>query len=116
MTAEFNRNVLHVLNTNLGADLSPDRFEHVAFYDEDGRWIEMRLRSLEDHSVRIEALDMDVRFERGEEIRTEISCKFTRHALAREYSDAGLRMVSWHTDRDGLFALSLAAPDGAGAA
>ena len=116
VTAEFNRNVLHVLNTNLGADLSPDRFEHVAFYDENGRWIEMRLRSLEDHSVRIEALDMDVRFERGEEIRTEISCKFTRYALAREYSDAGLRMVSWHTDRDGLFALSVAAPDGAGAA
>jgi L-histidine Nalpha-methyltransferase len=115
VTAEFNRNVLHVLNANLGADLSPDRFEHVAFYDENGRWIEMRLRSLEDHSVRIDALDMNVRFERGEEIRTEISCKFTRHTLAREYSDAGLRMVSWHTDADGLFALSVAALDGAGA-
>jgi L-histidine N-alpha-methyltransferase len=116
VTAEFNRNVLHVLNANLGADLIPDRFEHVAFYDEDGRWIEMRLRALEDHSAYIEALDMAVRFERGEEIRTEISCKFTRRALEREYSDAGLRMVSWHTDRDGLFALSVATLDGAGAA
>ena len=66
--------------------------------------------------MRIEALDMDVEFERGEEIRTEISCKFTRDTLAREYADAGLRMVGWHTDRDGLFALSVAAPGGAGAA
>jgi len=114
VTAEFNRNVLHVLNANLGGDLTPDRFEHVAFYDDDGRWIEMRLRALEDQSARIEALDMDVSFERGEEIRTEISCKFTRRALEREYSDAGLRMVAWHTDADDLFALSLAAPDGAG--
>jgi L-histidine N-alpha-methyltransferase len=116
VTAEFNRNVLHVLNANLGADLAPERFEHVAFYDEDGCWIEMRLRVLEDHSARLDALDMDVEFKRGEEIRTEISCKFTRDALKREYRDAGLRMVRWHTDPDGLFALSLAAPAGAAAA
>jgi L-histidine N-alpha-methyltransferase len=114
VTAEFNRNVLRVVNENLEADLRPDRFEHVAFYDEDGGWIEMRLRALEGHSARIEALDMEVQFEPGEEIRTEISCKFTRHALAREYSDAGLRMVGWHTDPEELFALSLAAPDGSG--
>src|SRR4051794_12522337 len=114
VTAEFNRNVLHVLNQNLEADLDPERFEHIALYDEGGRWIEMRLRARMDHSARIEALDMDVRFERGEHIRTEISCKFTRAALAAEYEAAGLRMAGWHTDPDGLFALSLAAPDGAG--
>jgi L-histidine N-alpha-methyltransferase len=114
VTAEFNRNVLHVLNANLGADLSPERFEHVAVYDEGGRWIEMRLRARERHSAHIGALDMEVDFEDGEEIRTEISCKFTREALAAEYAGAGLRMAGWHTDPDGLFALSLAAPDGAG--
>jgi L-histidine N-alpha-methyltransferase len=112
VTAEFNRNVLHVLNENLAADLDPERFEHIALYDEDGRWIEMRLRARMGHSARIEALDMDIRFERGEHIRTEISCKFTRAALAAEYGAAGLRMAGWHTDPEGLFALSLAAPDG----
>lgn len=110
VTAEFNRNILRVLNSNLDGELDPERFDHVAFYDERKRWIEMRLRARHAHSARLGALDMTVDFEQGEEIRTEISCKFTRRALVREYGEAGLRLVSWHTDGEGLFALSLLAP------
>ena len=110
VTAEFNRNMLSVINTNLDADLDPELFEHVAFYDEQAQRIEMRLSARESHTARIAKLAMDVAFERGEEIRTEISCKFTKRVLAREYAAAGLSMVAWHTDGDSLFALSLAGP------
>ncbi len=109
ITAEFNRNVLNVINENLDGSLEPDRFEHVAIYDELERRIEMRLRALDEHVARIDALDMDVEFERGEEIRTEISCKFTRAQLDREYADAGFELLRWDTDEEGLFALSLTA-------
>ena len=71
----------------------------------------MRLRAREPQTARIDALDMDVDFERGEDILTEISCKFTRAGLTREYAAAGLELVSWHTDARGRFALSLTAPD-----
>jgi L-histidine Nalpha-methyltransferase len=110
VTAEFNRNVLRVVNANLDGDLDPDGFDHVAFYDERRRRIEMRLRAREAHSSRIDALAMDVEFERGEEIRTEISCKFTRAALEREYASASLDMLGWYTDDENLFALSLTGP------
>ena len=110
VTAEFNRNLLHVINANLGADLDPDGFEHVAFYNEAERRIEMWLRAREEMRARIDALEMDVGFERGEEIRTEISCKFTRETLEREYRAVGLEPLAWYTDPDGLFALSLTGP------
>jgi L-histidine N-alpha-methyltransferase len=110
VTAEFNRNVLGVINENLGGDLDPSRFDHVARYREDEQRIEMRLRSRELQTARIDALDMDVRFERGEDILTEISCKFTREGLTREYAAAGLEVVGWHTDAHARFALSLTAP------
>jgi L-histidine N-alpha-methyltransferase len=110
VTAEFNRNVLRVINTNLGGDLDPAGFDHVALYHQGEQRIEMRLRSRESQTARIDALNMDVRFERGEDILTEISCKFTRDGLAREYAAVGLDLVSWHTDEHGRFALSLTAP------
>jgi L-histidine N-alpha-methyltransferase len=110
ITAEFNRNVLRVINAHLSADFDPTRFAHVAFYDEREQRIEMRLRARETHAVTISALAMEVSFERGEEIRTEISCKFTRSGLKREYEVAGLDLLSWHTDEQEQFALSLAAP------
>jgi L-histidine N-alpha-methyltransferase len=74
----------------------------------------MWLRAREDMSARIADLGMDVAFEAGEEMRTEISCKFTRESLAREYRDAGLELFGWYTDGDGLFALSLTGPAEAG--
>jgi L-histidine N-alpha-methyltransferase len=112
VTAEFNRNVLNVINANLDGNFEPQRFDHVAHYDERLERIEMRLRAREAHSARIHQLALDVEFQRGEDIRTEISCKFTHRRLSREYAAAGLELLEWHTDPEGLFALSLTAPSG----
>ena len=110
VTAEFNKNVLQVLNRELDADFDPDGFEHVAFWDADNAWIDIRLRSLAEQFVDIRALDMRAHFARNEEMRTEISTKFTRARLERTYADVGLELVEWWTDPEGLYALSLARP------
>ncbi len=108
ITAEFNKNVLRVLNRELNAGFEPEAFEHVAFWDADNEWIDIRLRSLVEQFIDIRALDMQVHFARNEEMRTEISTKFTRERLEASYADAGLELVEWWTDPEGLFALSLA--------
>lgn len=108
VTAEFNLNVLRVLNRELGADFDLGAFAHVAVYDPGPPWIEMRLRSLVDQVVHVAALDMDVHFAAGEEMRTEISCKFTRGSVQDMYEAAGLELVEWHEDVPGWFAVSLA--------
>ncbi|MFE7524196.1 L-histidine N(alpha)-methyltransferase [Kitasatospora sp. NPDC057542] len=110
VTSEFNRNVLNVLNRELGADFDPDAFEHVALWDAEQEWIEMRLRSLRTQTVKIPALDLPVHFTRGEELRTEVSAKFRRERVAGELSAAGLRLSHWWTDPEGRFGLSLASP------
>jgi L-histidine N-alpha-methyltransferase len=110
VTAEFNRNVLRVMNRELGADFDLAAFEHVAFFDRDREWIEMRLRSARDQRVRIADLDLEVTFAAGEELRTEISAKFTRERLQGDLAAAGLELVEIYTDPDDLFALSLARP------
>jgi L-histidine N-alpha-methyltransferase len=107
VTAEFNRNVLLVLNRELDADFDPDDFEHVALFDREHEWIEMRLRARREVSARIGLLDMDVRFDAGEELRTEISAKFTPERLQGDLAAAGLELAHWLTDPDGLFALTL---------
>ncbi|MDZ4827271.1 MAG: L-histidine N(alpha)-methyltransferase [Actinomycetota bacterium] len=107
VTAEFNKNVLHVMNRELDADFDPDRFEHVAFFDKENEWIEMRLRAVDDHVVTVRALDLVVPFAAGEEMRTEVSAKFRREGIERELAHAGLRLVEWWTDPDDDFALSL---------
>ncbi len=109
LTAAFNLNVLTVLNRELGADFVLDRFAHVAFYDAQNAWIQMRLRSLVEQSVAIRDLGLDVAFAEGEEILTEISCKFTTDSVADMYEDAGLSLLEFHTDEDDLFAVSIAA-------
>jgi L-histidine N-alpha-methyltransferase len=108
VTAEFNKNVLSVLNREFDADFDPDGFEHVAFWDADNRWIDIRLRSLREQFIDLRALDMRVHFARNEEMRTEISTKFTPERLEEIYEDAGLEMTELWTDADGLYALSLA--------
>jgi L-histidine N-alpha-methyltransferase len=108
VTAEFNLNLLRVLNRELGADFDLDAFAHVAFYDPGPPWIEMRLRSLADQVVRVEALRLEVPFAEGEEMRTEISCKFTRDSVEEMYAAAGLRLVEWHADPLEWFAVSVA--------
>jgi len=108
VTAEFNKNVLAVLNAELGADFDLDAFEHVAFFDPEACWIEMRLRSLRDQDVHVDG--STVHFEAGEEIRTEISSKFTREQLVEEFDATGLGIEAFFTDPDGHFALTLASP------
>jgi L-histidine Nalpha-methyltransferase len=110
ITAEFNKNVLCVLNRELDADFDPGAFEHVAFWDADNEWIDVRLRSLVQQFIDIRELDMRVHFARNEEMRTEISTKFTRERLEASYADAGLELVEWWTDPEDLYALSLARP------
>jgi L-histidine Nalpha-methyltransferase len=113
VTAEFNKNVLSVLNRELDANFDLDAFEHVAFWDAENLWIDIRLRSLARQVIEISALEMSVAFGRGEEMRTEISTKFAREGLAGIYAEAGLEMVDWWTDPEDLFALSLAKRAGA---
>jgi len=108
VTAEFNKNVLAVLNRELGADFDLDAFEHVARYDAVETRMDIRLRSLEEQAVRIEELDLTVAFAAGEEMRTEISTKFTAEAMRSVYADAGLKPAGWFTDPAGDYALSLA--------
>jgi L-histidine Nalpha-methyltransferase len=110
VTAEFNRNILRVLNQGLGADFDPAAFEHVAFFDEANSWIEMRLQANGAQHVKIDGADLEVSFADGEEIRTEISAKFTREAVRCELADAGLRLEDFFTDEDGLFGLAFASP------
>jgi L-histidine Nalpha-methyltransferase len=108
VTAEFNKNVLLVLNREMGGDFDPDGFEHVARYDSDAARMDIRLRSLADQTVRLDGLDLTVRFAAGEEMRTEISAKFTRQQLEGIYREAGLRPDGWFTDLAEDYALSLA--------
>jgi L-histidine Nalpha-methyltransferase len=108
VTSEFNKNVLAVLNRELGADFDLDSFEHVARWDPENLWVDIRLRSLSNQVVNVTALDMQVAFSAGEEMRTEISTKFARSGLEGIYAEAGLELTDWWTDPDGLYALSLA--------
>jgi L-histidine N-alpha-methyltransferase len=108
VTAEFNRNVLHVINRELDANFPTEQFEHVAFFDPDREWIEMRLRARQALTVDIEAVGLTVEFAAGEELRTEISAKFTRPRVEADFAAAGLALERWYTDSDSLFALSLA--------
>jgi L-histidine Nalpha-methyltransferase len=110
VTAEFNRNVLRVLNRELSADFDPEDFEHVALFDEQHEWIEMRLRARREHTVLVRDLDLEVHFDAGEELRTEISAKFTPERVEGDLAAAGLELVRWLTDPDGLFALTLSRP------
>ena len=111
VTAAFNKNVLHVVNRELAADFDADGFDHVAFFDQDEEWIEMRLRARSAQRVRVDALDLQVDFEAGEEMRTEISAKFRRQGVEDELATAGLRMDRWMTDPHDDFALSLSFVD-----
>ena len=108
VTARFNRNVLTVVNRELGADFDTDAFEHVALWNADEERIEMWLRSTRDQRVRIAALDLEVDFTDGERMLTEVSCKFRPSGVEEELAAAGLRRTHWWTDEAGDFGLSLA--------
>jgi L-histidine N-alpha-methyltransferase len=107
VTAEFNKNVLRVINRQLGADFDVDAFEHVAVWDADNEWIEMHLRATRALQVLIPEIHLDVSFEAGEEISTEISAKFHRAGVEAELDKADFTPAAWWTDGEARFALSL---------
>ncbi|MGW4462760.1 L-histidine N(alpha)-methyltransferase [Micromonospora sp. NPDC004704] len=106
VTAQFNRNVLSVINRELGADFDPAAFEHVAIWDPEHEWIEMRLRARRASRVRV--LDLDVDFAEGEEMRTEVSAKFRPEGVTAELDSAGFLVRHCWTDERDLFAVVLA--------
>ena len=110
VTADFNKNVLAVLNAELGANFDLDAFEHVAVWNASAEWIEMRLRSLTAQTVRLPAIGLTVDFGDGEEMRTEVSAKFRRAGVSAELAAAGFTMQSWWTDAEAQFGLSLSLP------
>ncbi len=110
VTAEFNKNVLAVLDAELGADFDRDEFEHVAVWDAEAEWIEMRLRSVTAQTVHLPGIGLTVNFAAGEEMRTEVSAKFRREGVDAELAAAGFAMRSWWTDPAAQFGLSLSVP------
>ncbi|GAA1025167.1 MULTISPECIES: L-histidine N(alpha)-methyltransferase [Amycolatopsis] len=108
VTAAFNRNVLRVINAELGADFDPDEFDHVAHWDAEHEWIEMRLRARSRTQVRIPGADLIVPFAEGEHIRTEVSAKFRPGGVEAELNAAGFALEQWWTDSQQRFGVSLA--------
>ncbi|MFG2721758.1 L-histidine N(alpha)-methyltransferase [Streptomyces sp. NPDC048416] len=108
VTAAFNKNVLSVIDRELGADFDLDDFDHVALWNREEEWIEMRLRARREVTVKIPELDLAVSFAAGEEVRTEVSAKFREEGVRAELSAAGFVPSRWWTDAAGRFALSLA--------
>jgi L-histidine N-alpha-methyltransferase len=107
VTAAFNLNVLRVLNNRLGADFDLDAFRHMAVWDADREWIEMRLRATQAMEVSVAGLGLTVEFADGEEMLTEISAKFRRDGVVAELTEAGFAPAGWWTDPRDWFALSL---------
>jgi L-histidine Nalpha-methyltransferase len=107
VTAEFNLNILRVLNQRLRADFDPGDFEHRAFYDPDRQWIEMRVRARRPLVAHVPGAGIRLALEAGEEIRTELSCKYTRESFTRRIAGSGLAVERWITDAEGLFASAL---------
>jgi uncharacterized SAM-dependent methyltransferase len=108
VTAEFNKNVLRVLNRELAADFDVEQFDHLAAFDSDEEWIEMRLRSERLQDVTVRALGLRVRFEGGETMRTEISAKFRPERIEDELAAAGLSIAEMWPDAGRDFSLVLA--------
>ena len=107
VTARFNLNILKVVNDRLGADFDLSAFRHVAFYDRERHWIEMRVRAVRPSQVEIPAAGISLKYSVGDEIRTEISCKYTRASLEGRLAGTGLSVECWYTDPESLFASAL---------
>lgn len=110
VTAQFNKNVLRVLNAELGASFDDTTFEHVARWEPDSSWMAMSLRSTVDQAIDVTAIDLRVRFDAGEEMRTEISSKFTVGQVADELADADFEIAGTWLDAEDDFLLTLASP------
>ncbi|WP_432156099.1 L-histidine N(alpha)-methyltransferase [Streptomyces sp. bgisy153] len=110
LTGAFSKNVLTVINRELGADFALDTFAHVALWNRTDEWIELRLRSLIRQTVKIPALDLSIDFAEGEDLRTEISAKFRRAGITSELATAGMELSRWWTTDASTYSLALARP------
>ena len=110
VTERFNKNLLRVLNHELEGNFDEDDFRYIARYNEEDAKVEMFLEAKRDLTVKLSAIDLEVRFQEGERMQNEISCKFDRARIERDLQSAGFAIDQWHTDPDGLFALLLARP------
>lgn len=108
--ATYNKHILTVMNERFGADFDPGLYAHRAFYDADQRWVELRLRSRQDHKVRIPAADLALNMKQGQELRTRLSCTYTRRSLEDRARGTGLLIAEWTTDPHGLYAVALLRP------
>ena len=108
ITAKFNKNILRVLRTQLGAQCNPDHFDHVARYNPDAHRIEMWLRSCRDQLLDIPNLNLSLQLKENEEIRTELSTKYDRPLAEDLLFSSGFELVKWYTDPDQLIGLALA--------
>jgi L-histidine N-alpha-methyltransferase len=107
VTIQFNKNVLRVLNRDLRATFDEDLFDHVAAFDPERELVDIRLRARVAHEVKVRALKLTVRFAAGEEMRTEISTKFTRAGLEKSLRASNFKRSAFWTDRARDFSLSL---------
>lgn len=108
VTAEFNRNILRVVNGRLGADFDPEQFSHRAFYNRTARRVEMHLVSAVNQAVTIPGVGV-IEIEEGETIRTQIAWRYDRQAIEDLFADSGLRLDEWRTDARGDFGVALGA-------
>jgi L-histidine N-alpha-methyltransferase len=111
ISAAFNLNILKVLNARLGADFEVESFDHVASFNPETEQMEMFLRATRPQKVRLELLNLDISFEEGELLHTEISAKFRREGIEAELVEAGLQPAQWWTDADHRFAVTLSRKD-----
>jgi L-histidine N-alpha-methyltransferase len=109
VTARFNKNLLNVLNRRLDASFDPDLFDHRSVYNAGKTRVEMWLDSKVAQKVPVEALSLEVPFEEGEGIRTEISTKFTRESAGAMFGESGFELLKLYTDAEDLFGLALGA-------
>jgi L-histidine N-alpha-methyltransferase len=107
VTAEFNRNILRVVNERFLGDFQPEAWDHVAFYDLQRQWIEMRLRARRPMRVVLAGIGVQLSFVEGDEIRTELSCKYTPATWLSRCRGTGLQLAEWFSDPERLFALAL---------
>jgi L-histidine N-alpha-methyltransferase len=111
LTAEFNKNILLVINRELRANFNPDYFDHVAFFNTEEERVEMHLRANRDIWVEVKAIAAAFVLEKGETIRTEICCKFTRDSAEKMIREAGMKVSRWYSDSSGWFSLLEAVPN-----
>jgi L-histidine Nalpha-methyltransferase len=109
ISAEFNRNILHVINRELDGDIPVAAFSHMSRFDRRSSCMVQSLRAEEDILADVRAIDLAVSFEQGEEIHTEVSCKFTRAQVESELAAVGMRLETWMTDSRNYFAVAVAA-------